>query len=62
MTPEQAVKEHLGDLVTAWDNMDRAAQRVLTSLPSQIGEAAAELDRVRLETRAVVQRVSLGLS
>lgn len=53
---------HIDALLHAWDEMDNAAARVSTSLPAQMTEAAARLERVRLETRAVVQRVALALS
>ena len=54
--------EIIADLMTAWDEMDRATQRLLTSLPSQVSENANELNRVRLECRAVFQCVTLALS
>lgn len=46
------------DLMTAWDNMDKAAQRMLTSLPHQITEAAERLEASRLATRNAVQQMS----
>ncbi len=45
------------ELMTAWDNMDNAAQRMLTSLPHQISESAARLDAARLEMRGAVQKM-----
>lgn len=42
-------------LYEAWDEVDRAAQRVLTALPSQMTEAAERLDQSRLAFRAELQ-------
>lgn len=46
-------------LLEAWDEMDNAAQRVLTALPGQMTEAAARLDAARLAMRTVIQRTAL---
>lgn len=44
-------------LMTAWDECDNAAQRVLTSLPSQMTFAAAALDSARQNMRSKLQNV-----
>lgn len=54
--------EHIEALLVAWDEMDNAAQRISISLPDKLSEAVARLEKARLATREVVQRVSMALS
>jgi hypothetical protein len=54
--------EHIEALLVAWDEMDNAAQRVSISLPDKLTESVARLEKARLATREVVQRVTMALS
>lgn len=54
--------KHVEALLTAWDEMDNAAQSISTSLPDKLSHAVARLEKARLETRAVVQRVSMAIT
>jgi hypothetical protein len=54
--------DHIEALLVAWDEMDNAAQRISTSLPDKMSENVARLEKARLATREVVQRVSMALS
>jgi hypothetical protein len=54
--------EHIEALLVAWDEMDNAAQRVSISLPDKLSESVARLEKARLATRDVVQRVTMALS
>lgn len=51
-----APTEALLELMSAWDEVDHAAQRVATALPSQISEAVEKLDAARLKMRAQVNQ------
>lgn len=53
--------EHIEELLEAWDEMDNAAQRISTSLPDKLSESVARLEKSRLATREVVQRVTMAL-
>lgn len=44
-------------LMTAWDTMDGAAQRVSVAQPATIGAAVADLDRARLAMRDIVHKI-----
>lgn len=52
--PQQST--HILSLMTAWNEMDGAAQNVMAALPSQMTEAVARLDKARLAMRAAVLR------
>lgn len=41
-------------LFDAFDELDRAAQRVLTAMPSEMTKAAEELDSARRKMRALI--------
>ena len=47
------------ELAETWDDMENAAQRVLTALPAQMTEAAERLDRERQRMRKLVQKILL---
>jgi hypothetical protein len=49
-------------LLTAWDEMDNAAQRMETALPSQMSAAVARLEGARLQMRAAIQRFAVQQS
>ncbi|SFM24511.1 hypothetical protein SAMN03159423_0206 [Bradyrhizobium sp. NFR13] len=55
-------EDDLVALMTAWDETDAAAQRVLVALPSQMTFAAVALDSARLNMRGVLQRVAKNAS
>ncbi len=38
----------------AWDELDRAAQGVITALPFQMTEASERLDKARLKMREII--------
>lgn len=54
--------QHIEALLSAWDEMDGAAQRVANSLPDKLSDSVARMERARLHTREVVQRVAMALS
>jgi hypothetical protein len=54
--------DHIEELMTAWDEMDNAAQRVAISLPDKLSESVARMETARLRTRDVMQRVTMLLS
>lgn len=41
-------------LLQAWDEMDRAANRMITALPFQMTDAAERLDAARKEMREAI--------
>lgn len=45
-------------LLNAWDRMQGSVQRVLTSQPFQMTEAAARMDAERLSFNALIQRIA----
>lgn len=47
--------EKLIALLTAWDDMDNAAQRILTAQPFHMTSASEGLDKCRLEMRKAIQ-------
>lgn len=49
------------ELLKAWDEMENAAQRVTTSLPGQLSESVARLEKARLAARDVVHRIATAL-
>ena len=49
------------ELLRAWVEMDNAAQQVSTALPRQMSEAVDRMDRARIATRDVVQRISMQM-
>ena len=54
MTDEQKIK-----LMEAWDEMDNAAQRILTAQPFQMTEASSRLDAARQSMRTAVHAAFL---
>lgn len=52
--PEQA--ELFAPVIMAWNDMDNAAQRVLTAQPFQMTEAADRLNKARLALREAIQK------
>lgn len=51
--------ERLAELISVFDDLDNAAQRMLVALPDQMSEAAHNLDVARLRMRAAIQIYSL---
>lgn len=51
--------ERLAELLTVFDDLDNAAQRMLVALPDQMTEAAHNLDEARLRMRIAIQLYSL---
>lgn len=45
------------ELMNAWDELDGAAQRMLVAQPSQMSEAAQQMNKSRLRMREIVQRL-----
>jgi hypothetical protein len=58
---EVSVEDHLDRLMTAWDNMDNAAQAIATSLPHQMTVSAERLESARLKTREILQAAVLAV-
>jgi hypothetical protein len=46
----------LDELLAAWDRLNGAIDRVVTSLPGQMSAASAELEQARWAMRSVVNR------
>jgi hypothetical protein len=55
------VQDHVDSLLRSWDDVDNAAQRVATSLPSQMTEAADRLERARIAHRDILQRAVMAI-
>ncbi len=49
------------ELLEAFDDLDSAAQRVLTALPSQMTHAAERLELERVRMRVALQKYSMNL-
>lgn len=55
-------KDDLVALMRMWDETDSAAQAMLMALPSQMTQAANDLNTARLNMRALVQRIASNAS
>lgn len=51
-------RDDLEALMRMWDETDSATQAMLMALPSQMTQAAIDLNTARLNMRSVVQRVA----
>lgn len=54
------MSETMEKLLRLWDDVDSAAQRVLTALPHQMTEAAARLDEQRRLFRTALTAAALS--
>lgn len=54
--------ELIESVLQAWDDMDRAAQRVANSLPDKLSDSVARLETARLTAGEVIQRAMMALS
>lgn len=61
MAPEPAEGEVSQEdaLLVAWDALDAACQRILTSQPERMSEAAATLDRARIAMRETITSTAI---
>jgi hypothetical protein len=49
------------EICKAWDDLDQAAQRIVTALPFQMTEASERLDEARKRMRQAIQTNLLNL-